>query len=65
MSQESNCGREKCQYSSLVWRRVKLSVKAGRLKFTMELAALVRDEDEVFIAVGRPSRRGDGHADLS
>jgi len=36
----------------------------GRLAFTTDLAA-VRDADAVFIAVGTPSRRGDGHADLS
>jgi len=38
---------------------------AGRLAFTTELAAAVRDAEAVFIAVGTPSRRGDGHADLS
>ena len=36
----------------------------GRLAFTTDIAA-VRDADAVFIAVGTPSRRGDGHADLS
>jgi len=36
----------------------------GRLSFTTDLAP-VRDADAVFIAVGTPSRRGDGHADLS
>src|SRR3954470_2074805 len=41
------------------------NVKAGRLTFTTDLAAGVRDADAVFIAVGTPSRRGDGHADLS
>ena len=39
--------------------------KAGRLKFTTELAPAVRAADAVFIAVGTPSRRGDGHADLT
>ncbi len=39
-------------------------VQAGRLTFTTDLAAAVRDADVVFIAVGTPSRRGDGHADL-
>jgi UDPglucose 6-dehydrogenase len=39
--------------------------KAGRLKFTTELPAAVSAADAVFIAVGTPSRRGDGHADLS
>ena len=38
---------------------------AGRLSFTTELAAAVAGADAVFIAVGTPSRRGDGHADLS
>src|SRR5438045_7060075 len=41
------------------------SVGAGRLAFTTELAAPVGEADAVFIAVGTPSRRGDGHADLS
>src|SRR3978361_985679 len=41
------------------------SVKAGRLSFTDDLAASVKQADAVFIAVGTPSRRGDGHADLS
>ncbi len=38
---------------------------AGRLKFTTDLKAAVPGSDAVFIAVGTPSRRGDGHADLS
>ena len=41
------------------------NVAAGRLAFTTELAAAVADAEAVFIAVGTPSRRGDGHADLS
>jgi UDPglucose 6-dehydrogenase len=41
------------------------NVKAGRLDFATELAAPVADAEAVFIAVGTPSRRGDGHADLS
>ncbi|MEE3625058.1 UDP-glucose/GDP-mannose dehydrogenase family protein [Nitrospirillum sp. BR 11752] len=41
------------------------NAKAGRLSFTTDLASAVRDVDAVFIAVGTPSRRGDGHADLS
>ncbi|MGE3709185.1 MAG: UDP-glucose/GDP-mannose dehydrogenase family protein, partial [Hyphomicrobiaceae bacterium] len=44
---------------------VKKNVDAGRLSFTTELAPAVRDASVVFIAVGTPSRRGDGHADLS
>jgi UDPglucose 6-dehydrogenase len=38
---------------------------AGRLRFEKDLSAAVADADLVFIAVGTPSRRGDGHADLS
>ena len=41
------------------------NVKAGRLSFTTELAPAVASADAVFIAVGTPSRRGDGYADLS
>jgi UDPglucose 6-dehydrogenase len=41
------------------------NMRAARLKFTSELAAAVADADAVFIAVGTPSRRGDGFADLS
>jgi UDPglucose 6-dehydrogenase len=44
---------------------VRSNVRAGRLSFTTELGEAVRDADAVFIAVGTPSRRGDGHADLS
>jgi UDPglucose 6-dehydrogenase len=38
---------------------------AGRISFTTDLAAAVKGAEAVFIAVGTPSRRGDGHADLS
>ena len=41
------------------------NVKAGRLSFTLDLAASTPSADAVFIAVGTPSRRGDGFADLS
>jgi UDPglucose 6-dehydrogenase len=41
------------------------NVRQGRLSFTTELKAPVRDAEAVFIAVGTPSRRGDGHADLT
>ncbi len=41
------------------------NARAGRLTFTTDLAAGVADAEAVFIAVGTPSRRGDGHADLS
>ncbi|MBL8662151.1 MAG: UDP-glucose/GDP-mannose dehydrogenase family protein [Candidatus Odyssella sp.] len=44
---------------------VERNVKAGRLAFTTDLAAAVAGAEAVFIAVGTPSRRGDGHADLS
>lgn len=40
------------------------NVKAGRLRFSTNLGAEVPDADCVFIAVGTPTRRGDGHADL-
>lgn len=41
------------------------NVEAGRLSFTTELAEAVAGAEAVFIAVGTPTRRGDGHADLS
>ena len=41
------------------------NVKAGRLDFATDASEAVRKADAVFIAVGTPSRRGDGHADLS
>ena len=41
------------------------NVKAGRLHFTTDLATAVQSADAALIAVGTPSRRGDGHADLS
>jgi UDPglucose 6-dehydrogenase len=44
---------------------VAANARAGRLSFTTELAPAVKSADAVFIAVGTPSRRGDGHADLS
>lgn len=46
-------------------RLVQNNVKNGRLDFDTDLAGPVREADAVFIAVGTPSRRGDGHADLS
>jgi UDPglucose 6-dehydrogenase len=39
-------------------------VAGGRLRFTTEITEAVGDADAVFIAVGTPSRRGDGHADM-
>jgi UDPglucose 6-dehydrogenase len=44
---------------------VAANVKAKRLDFTTDLKQPVADADAVFIAVGTPSRRGDGHADLT
>ena len=44
---------------------VETNVKAGRLSFTTDLAAGIDGADAIFIAVGTPSRRGDGHADLT
>ncbi len=41
------------------------NVREGRLTFTGELRGVVEEADVVLIAVGTPSRRGDGHADLS
>ena len=46
-------------------RLVERNVRGGRLSFTTELAPSVAEADAIFIAVGTPSRRGDGHADLS
>jgi UDPglucose 6-dehydrogenase len=44
---------------------VERNAKAGRLVFSTDIPRAVKDADVVFIAVGTPSRRGDGHADLS
>src|ERR1700761_8826617 len=44
---------------------VSSNAKAGRLDFATDLVAAVGEADAVFIAVGTPSRRGDGHADLT
>src|SRR5947209_7073833 len=44
---------------------VKANAQRGRLTFTTDLAAGVKDAEAVFIAVGTPARRGDGHADLT
>jgi UDPglucose 6-dehydrogenase len=46
-------------------RLVAHNVEAGRLSFSTDLAAALQGAAAVFIAVGTPSRRGDGHADLS
>src|SRR5216683_945521 len=44
---------------------VESNVRAGRLAFSTDTRAAIAGADAVFIAVGTPSRRGDGHADLS
>ena len=44
---------------------VRSNLEQGRLAFTTALGESVRGADAAFIAVGTPSRRGDGHADLS
>jgi UDPglucose 6-dehydrogenase len=41
------------------------NVQAGRLSFTLDLASAIEGAEAVFIAVGTPTRRGDGHADLT
>ena len=46
-------------------RLVHENVAAGRLRFTADLASAVAGVEAVFIAVGTPTRRGDGHADVS
>src|SRR5829696_7958503 len=44
---------------------VKSNIERGRLAFTTDLEAGIADAEAVFIAVGTPARRGDGHADLT
>jgi len=44
---------------------VKTNIAQGRLSFTNDLSSVVPHADAVFIAVGTPTRRGDGHADLT
>jgi UDPglucose 6-dehydrogenase len=44
---------------------VAANVKAGRLTFTTDLPSAMKGVEAVFVAVGTPARRGDGHADLS
>ncbi|SFI89631.1 UDP-glucose dehydrogenase [Bosea sp. OK403] len=41
------------------------NMRAGRLSFTTDLTEAARDADAIFVAVGTPTRRGDGHADLT
>ena len=44
---------------------LKKNVTAGRIRFTSDLSGAMKGSEVVFIAVGTPSRRGDGHADLT
>jgi UDPglucose 6-dehydrogenase len=44
---------------------VEKNVKTGRLRFESDLKSAVAEADLIFIAVGTPTRRGDGHADLT
>ena len=44
---------------------VRANAERGRLTFTTDLTQGVKDAEAVFIAVGTPARRGDGHADLT
>src|SRR5881275_862287 len=44
---------------------VKSNAARGRLTFTTDVASAVSEAEAVFIAVGTPARRGDGHADLT
>jgi len=44
---------------------VKKNIDSENIKFTTDLTAALQDVDAIFIAVGTPSRRGDGHADLT
>jgi hypothetical protein len=53
------------QYEPGLDTLVEKNVRAGRLYFTTELAAVARAADLMFRAVGTPIRRGDGYADLS
>src|SRR4051812_975257 len=46
-------------------RLVEDNAREGRLRFTTDLAGAMAGAEAVFLAVGTPSRRGDGHADLS
>ena len=52
-------------YEPGLQKLVETNAQAGRLDFTLDLKSAVVGADAVFIAVGTPSRRGDGHADLS
>jgi len=62
---KSLCRAEMPIYEPGLNELVETNLKAERLSFTTDLADAVRDADAVFIAVGTPSRHGDGYADLS
>src|SRR6185437_5424898 len=62
-SRASNGAR--CRFEPGLDQLVASNVAAKRLSFTSDLPGAVKSADAVFIAVGTPSRRGDGHADLS
>ena len=59
------CRGEVSIYEPGLAELVHANAAAGRLAFSTELGPAVRDARVVFIAVGTPARRGDGHADLS
>ena len=44
---------------------VKKNIDSGRLNFSIEKKEYIKKSDAIFIAVGTPTRRGDGHADLT
>ena len=61
-----NYARTSCRFTSRdLDDLVAKNVKEGRLSFTTNLAEGTKGADAIFIAVGTPGRRGDGHADLS
>ena len=52
-------------YEPQLGQVIAANVKEERLRFTSDLKSSAANADAVFIAVGTPTRRGDGHADLS
>ena len=57
--------KELSQFLNLVWKKLVKNIKEKRLFFQTNLSESLNGSEAVFIAVGTPSRRGDGHADLS